>query len=181
MPVAIPIALAIAGGASAGASVYGAKKQAGASNKAAEIQGRSNDQALQFERERDAYQRQQYEQERTRQWTLENEDRVRGEQDRQRRMAEEDARRGRMAPFQQFGAGGASALAGMLSVPGQQPMPQAPMQSAGYGQTPAASASQPVANTMPIPSPGQPAPPNYRLSSMLMPQQSTVRTPRLRY
>lgn len=177
MPIAaigIGLGTALAGGASAGAMVYGAHKQSSAQNKAAKIEDQYAREALAFEKERDAYQRRQYEEERARNWGIENEDRS-------RRIVEEDARRGRLAPFQQFGAGGVSALSSMLAVPGQAPM-QAP-------------ASQPLAGTPAerytggnpdhqyrVPDVRGGAAPRPGLSGMLMqPQRSTVRTPRLRY
>ncbi len=53
---------AIAGAAGAGATIYGAKSQGGAAKRAADVQAKSNAEALAFQREQDAEQRRQFDQ-----------------------------------------------------------------------------------------------------------------------
>jgi hypothetical protein len=62
MPIATTAAILLAAGAgaTAGASIYGAKKQAGAAREAAQIQGRAAEQQLAFERENEARRRAEY-------------------------------------------------------------------------------------------------------------------------
>lgn len=65
MPVAaigIGLGTALAGGAAAGATIYGAKSQGGAAKRAADVQAKSNAEALAFQREQDAEQRRQFDQ-----------------------------------------------------------------------------------------------------------------------
>lgn len=59
--LALPIALAVGGGAAAGASIYGAKKQASGADRAADLQYKASQDAIALERERDAQARAQWE------------------------------------------------------------------------------------------------------------------------
>lgn len=60
--IAVPaIASVIAGGTAAGATIYGSRKAGQSARRASEIQSKSDDAALQFERERDAEAKRQWE------------------------------------------------------------------------------------------------------------------------
>lgn len=82
MPLAaigIGLGTAIAGGAAAGATVYGAHKTASAATKAAGISAKGADQALAFEREQAAEDRRRYDQQQTmqrQQWDAEQQRRA---------------------------------------------------------------------------------------------------------
>ena len=85
-------AAAITGGSKAGATIYGATKQAGSARTAGDIQARSAAEALAFEREQARIEKEQYDQEYARKVALEDEDRTRF-------FRLQDAREGRLDPI----------------------------------------------------------------------------------
>lgn len=122
MPIGVGTAMVIAGGASAGASAYGAHKQASSANKSARLQtdaanqaavltSADTDKALQFQRDAEA--------ERQREWKATQDRNYQIYQTEQAQtLGELAARRGRVAPFAQAGYGALRQMA--------QPIPGVP-------------------------------------------------------
>lgn len=115
MPAVIPfiplISAGIAGGASAGSSIYGAKKQSSAAKRASDIQAKADADALAYAKEQDALSRQDYQ-----------------------------AHEARMLPFRQAGQGALVNLAQFAKVPvppsAYAPIPTQPIAAIAPPRTP---------------------------------------------
>lgn len=112
---------AIAGTSAAAATVYAAKKNAGANTRASDITERTTQEALDWEKEVDARQRKEYEDERRRAWELEDVDRQFRNDDRLFNREEYQKREGRLTPYREFGDQGLANMASLL-----RPNPTAP-------------------------------------------------------
>ena len=88
-------------------------------NRASDIQGRYNTDALNYLKEQDARDYQEYLKERERGWRYEDEDRGRSEEMRQLGMLREREREGRLAPFRQGAERGYQTLSSLLYDPNQ--------------------------------------------------------------
>lgn len=103
-------------------------------NRAADIAGRYNTDALNFLKEQDARDYAEYLKERERDWRFQDqdrgylaEDRTRGEEDRQLKLLREREREGRLAPFRQGAERGYQTLSSLLFNPNQQMARSAPV------------------------------------------------------
>lgn len=105
--IGLGLATLLGGGAAAGATIYATKKSADASKRAGDSQERSTTEALNFAREQDRLDREQYASETGRSTSIENELlRQRGEDRAQRDQL--------MAPYRNYGLAAASKLANLL-------------------------------------------------------------------
>lgn len=99
--------------------LIGATLQTRGANRASDIQDRYNREALEFLRSQDARDYAEYLKERERGWRFEEEDRTRGEEDRQLKLLREREREGRLGPFRQGAERGYQTLSGLLLDPNQ--------------------------------------------------------------
>lgn len=117
MPIAaigVGLGTAISGSAAAGATVYGAQKQSSAATKAGNITANSAAEALAYQKQQDAIERQQYLDEQT--YTRQQDERDRAFRDQQAAWTQQQ-RQGtldRLAPYRDFGQQGMSKLAALL-------------------------------------------------------------------
>jgi hypothetical protein len=123
--ISMGVGLAIAGVAAGGATVAAAKMGTSAVNKSGELQTQSANEALAFERERDARDYAQYQKEYARQQQLEDDDRAFRDAMRADEMAFRNegraidvgrfnAKEGRLTPYRNFGGQGLATLQPLL-------------------------------------------------------------------
>lgn len=108
-------------------NLIGAGMQNRSANRAADISGRYNQDALAFLKEQDARDYAEYQKERERGWRYEDEDRRYASEDRAHRYKREGEREGRLAPFRQGAERGYQTLSSLLFNPNQQTAMHAPV------------------------------------------------------
>lgn len=108
------IALLASGIASAVGGVSAAKMASKAAKNAGDISSRATEEALKFEREKEAERLKEYMDERARAWKLDDVDRQRAEEDRQFKLREYGLREGRLQPYRDFGGEGLGSMASLL-------------------------------------------------------------------
>lgn len=171
MPIGLGTAAVVSAVVGGAGAAYGAHKQSSTATKAADLQTRANDRALLYQQQQDAIDRAEHDRETKRREAQEDHDRITAEEDRQRSIADaaysrqrakdlEDARQGRLKPFQDFGLAGIANLGGRLqSNPNAPPVPTPTFTSRQTQPAqPTPSLAQMAMAPPPPPPPGAPPP-----------------------
>lgn len=137
-----PVGGLIGAGVGAVANIFGSKKQASASNRAAAISSKTNTDALAYQREQDAIQKQQFDAQQAearRQWDIQQANlqlqQQQANDDRSRAIALQDAKESRAVPYRQASQKALLTIGSLLNsgaaTPGisafQRPQVQAPL------------------------------------------------------